>query len=308
MKRELLTVSLLSVLALGACQTTEAPAKQAAVSSNQTEQAASHDHSGHSHEGHKHGEDGHDHDHEGHDHAFEVTKETLVGKEGEDYLVAHGDHYHKVPADKLTEEERKDFDAYLAANPNLKADHEKALQVQAGYFDDADVADRTLADWQGDWQSVAPYLEDGTLDPVMELKAVKSEGEKSAEDYKAYYQKGYQTDLKGIKIEGDQITFIKKDGSTATGTYRAEGSKILDYEKGNRGVRPLFTKVSGDDDAYNYVQFSDHHVAPSEGVNHFHIFVGDDSHEALFEEMDNWPTFYPKAWTGDQILEDQLHH
>ncbi|MDK6856781.1 ZinT/AdcA family metal-binding protein, partial [Aerococcus sp. UMB7533] len=78
--------------------------------------------------------------------------------------------------------------------------------VQAGYFDDADVADRTLADWQGDWQSVEAYLADGTLDPVMELKAVKSEGEKSAEDYKKYYQEGYKTDLKAIQIDGDQIT------------------------------------------------------------------------------------------------------
>ncbi|KAA9300632.1 MULTISPECIES: ZinT/AdcA family metal-binding protein [Aerococcus] len=302
MKRELLTVTLLSALALGACQPAEAPAKEA--SSSQTEQAAE---AQHGHDGHNHDHD-HGHDHEGHDHEFEVTKENLVGKEGDDYLMAHGDHYHQVPADQLTEEERKDFDDYLAAHPNLKADHEKALQVQAGYFDDADVADRTLADWQGDWQSVEAYLADGTLDPVMELKAVKSEGEKSAEDYKKYYQEGYKTDLKAIQIDGDQITFIKKDGSTATGTYRAEGSKILDYEKGNRGVRPLFTKVSGDDEAYNYVQFSDHHVAPSEGVNHFHIFVGNDSHQALFEQMANWPTFYPKAWTGEQIREDQLHH
>ena len=29
------------------------------------------------------------------------------------------------------------------------------------HFEDSDVQDRTLSDWDGDWQSVYPYLQDG---------------------------------------------------------------------------------------------------------------------------------------------------
>ena len=43
--------------------------------------------------------------------------------------------------------------------------------VYKGYFEDSAVAERPLADWEGDWQSVYPYLADGTLDPVMAHKA-----------------------------------------------------------------------------------------------------------------------------------------
>lgn len=35
----------------------------------------------------------------------------------------------------------------------------------------AKLKDRTLGDYKGNWQSVYPYLKDGTLDEVMEHKA-----------------------------------------------------------------------------------------------------------------------------------------
>jgi len=44
-------------------------------------------------------------------------------------------------------------------------------RIAKGYFEDAQVADRPLSDWEGDWQSVYPLLLDGTLDPVMAHKA-----------------------------------------------------------------------------------------------------------------------------------------
>lgn len=55
-------------------------------------------------------------------------------------------------------------------------------QVYRGYFEDHQIADRDLSDWEGDWQSVYAYLQDGTLDPVMAHKA--EQGDMSAEEYK----------------------------------------------------------------------------------------------------------------------------
>lgn len=53
------------------------------------------------------------------------------------------------------------------------------------------------------------------------------------------------------------------------------------------------------------VQFSDHGIAPGK-AEHFHIYAGNESFDALSEEMDNWPTYYPADMTADEIKEDML--
>lgn len=89
---------------------------------------------------------------------------------------AHGHHSHGKP---LTEAEKK---------------------AEAGVFDDKDVKDRDLADWEGVWQSVYPYLLNGDLDPVFKKKAAQDKRKTFAE-VKAYYRKGYATDVDTIGIE-----------------------------------------------------------------------------------------------------------
>ncbi|MBD3948476.1 pneumococcal-type histidine triad protein [Tuanshanicoccus lijuaniae] len=248
-----------------------------------------------------HGDD-HDHDHDGD--GFEFEADHVVKKDGDKYIVAHGDHYHNVPASELTEEQIKEADEYLEKHPEVTKEYEMKKDVYAGYFEDDQVKDRELSDWEGEWQSVLPYLEDGTLDMVMEKKA--KEGKMTAEEYKEYYMKGYKTDVDHITIKDGKMTFKTGDKSV-TGEYKYEGKEILKYEKGNRGVRFLFTKVGGDEEAPKSVQFSDHNIAPTK-VMHYHIYFGDKSHEELLKEMENWPTYYPAEWSGAQIMTDQLNH
>lgn len=52
-----------------------------------------------------------------------------------------------------------------------------------GEFEDSEVKDRALSDWAGDWQSVYPYLLDGTLDEVFHHKA-EEEQDKTEQEYK----------------------------------------------------------------------------------------------------------------------------
>ena len=78
--------------------------------------------------------------------------------------------------------------------------------IYRGYFEDDQIADRPLSDWEGDWQSVYPLLLDGTLDPVMAHKA--ESGDKTAEEYRAYYEIGYGTDVDRIVIAVQQLTQI----------------------------------------------------------------------------------------------------
>lgn len=174
-----------------------------------------------------------------------------------------------------------------------------------GIFEDSQVADRALSDWEGDWQSVYPYLLDGTLDSVFTEKA-EDTGEKTAEEYKEYYTAGYESIFTSLKISEDSITFY--EGETArTGTYVYSSYQILTYESGKKGVRYLFERTNDTADTPKYVQFSDHLIEQTAST-HFHIYLGDENHSALFEEMDNWPTFYPAGMDGEEIVEEMLHH
>ena len=174
------------------------------------------------------------------------------------------------------------------------------------HFADTDVQDRSLSDWDGDWQSVYPYLQDGILDEVMERKA--ENGSKTKEEYRAYYETGYRTDVSQITIdaESNTICFVK-DGVAAKAAYAYKGYQIYDYASGSRGVRYFFEATDGDADAPKYVQFSDHGINPGK-AEHFHIYFGNDGFDALSQEMDNWPTYYPMDMSGNDIKEDMLEH
>lgn len=187
--------------------------------------------------------------------------------------------------------------------PDNDEKHEKA--ISEGYFKDSQIKDRTLADYSGDWKSVYPLLKNGTLDEVMKHKA-KEDDSMSEKEYKAYYEKGYKTDVDNLKITDDSITFTK-NGKTIEGQYVYDGKEVLNYEKGNRGVRYVFKLKNEDNQELpKYVQFSDHNIAPKKAA-HFHIFMGNDR-EKLLKELDNWPTYYPKNQTGKEIKTDMLAH
>ncbi|SDL19387.1 zinc transport system substrate-binding protein [Modicisalibacter muralis] len=175
--------------------------------------------------------------------------------------------------------------------------------IHNGYFEDSQVKARPLSNWAGDWQSVYPYLKDGTLDPVMAHKA--EHGDKSAQEYREYYEAGYRTDVDRIVIEGATVTF--HDGNEQVeGQYTADGYEILTYAAGNRGVRYIFELTRGDDDAPQFIQFSDHGISPAR-ADHYHLYWGDDR-EALLQEVTNWPTYYPSALNGEQIAHEMVVH
>ena len=108
-----------------------------------------------------------------------------------------------------------------------------------------------------------------------------------------------------IEISGDQVTFHEGDTSVQ-GTYADDGYEVLTYKKGNRGVRFIFRKTEGDAGAPDYIQFSDHRIAPAK-ADHYHLYWGDDR-AALLDEVTNWPTYYPASLTVDQIVTEMTAH
>ena len=180
---------------------------------------------------------------------------------------------------------------------------EAEKQIYKGYFEDAQVKPRMLSDWEGDWQSVYPYLLNGSRDGIMAEKA--AHGDKTAAEYRAYYEIGYKTDVNRITIKGDNVAFYK-EGKPTQGTYVSDGQEILTYKKGNRGVRYIFKKTGGDADAPQFIQFSDHTIAPKK-AGHYHLYWGNDR-KALLDEVTNWPTYYPFQMDGPEIVEEMAAH
>ncbi len=200
-----------------------------------------------------------------------------------------------------TKTAEKNTEEHTEHHHHMTTDEKK---IYDGYFEDHMVKDRALTDWKGDWQSVYPYLKDGTLDKVFEHKADEDES-MTAEEYKAYYKTGYKTDVSRINIGEEQIDFYKGE-QHYSGRYEYDGKEILNYDKGNRGVRFTFKKTSGDQKAPMYIQFSDHNIA-TKRASHFHIYMGNDR-AALLKELEHWPTYYFSDMSGEEISHEMMEH
>lgn len=226
------------------------------------------------------------------------------------------------PLESLTQEQEKSGEDYISVmTQNLKnlqkttdavsrvtaIEPEKTPEktATAGYFKDDQVKDRKLSDWSGTWQSVYPLLQKGDLDQVMRYKSLLNK-DKTEEEYKAYYTASYKSDVDKITIKKDTITF-DVNGTLHKATYKYVGKEILNYTKGNRGVRYLFEAVGDTDGTFKYVQFSDHGIAPVQ-AEHFHIYYGNESQAALTAELENWPTYYPLDLTPSQIAQEMIAH
>ncbi|WP_285005855.1 zinc ABC transporter substrate-binding protein AdcA [Lactococcus formosensis] len=216
-------------------------------------------------------------------------------KEGENYISVMEENLESLK--KTTSVKGKE----------IKAEHstESEKNVENGYFSDTDVKDRSLTDYAGNWQSVYPLLQNGTLDQVFDYKS-KIKGDKSPSAYKKYYAKGYESDVSNILIDSHTMTFTKNNIKHKY-HYEYKGFKILNYEKGNRGVRYLFETDDNNAGEFKYVQFSDHAISPMKAA-HFHIFYGSDSQEKVLEELENWPTFYPSDLSPQEIAQEMIAH
>ncbi|HCH49945.1 MAG TPA: metal-binding protein ZinT [Proteus sp.] len=174
-----------------------------------------------------------------------------------------------------------------------------------GIFEDKDVLDRQLSDWEGVWQSVEPYLRSGELDVVLQAKA-EAKKDKTVEEYRAYYAQGYKSDVDMIGIENNIIEFHRGE-NVASCEYHYDGYRILNYTSGKKGVRYLFRCDDSKSQSPKFIQFSDHIIAP-EKAEHFHLYMGNTSQDELLTELTHWPTYYPYSMKGDDIVHEMLHH
>lgn len=136
-------------------------------------------------------------------------------------------------------------------------------------------------------------------------KKAAQDKSKTFAEVKAYYRKGYATDVDTIGIENGVMEFHRGDQSSAC-QYKYAGHKILTYVSGKRAC-VICSNADAGSPAPKFVQFSDHIIGPRKSA-HFHIFMGNTSQEALLKEMDNWPTYYPFQLQTKEVVDEMLHH
>ncbi|MDR1599726.1 MAG: zinc ABC transporter substrate-binding protein [Oscillospiraceae bacterium] len=171
------------------------------------------------------------------------------------------------------------------------------------YADEYLIKDRpSLVDWNGDWQSLYPYIGDGSLDKVWEAKNAANDA-KTPEEYKEAALYNYNTDVDRLVIKGESITFYTKD-KTVSARYEYMGTVRI-FE-GTWWVRYAFKAVGETNGAPRYILYSDHLIEPTV-VEHFHLYMGDD-YDALVNNSTIYPTYYPASLTTDEIADEMIGH
>ena len=183
-------------------------------------------------------------------------------------------------------------------------DHEHSKEVST--FEDDEVQDRTLSDWAGEWQSPYPFVLDGTLDEAWEAMA-ETKGKMTAEEYKEYYKTGYETNIKSVKIDGDNITYTYDDGKTVSSDYKYTGYFIQDWSGGTRAAMYRFEAEDKNSGAPVYIEFNDHMIEPAE-AEHFHLRMSNESYDAIVDPEKYWPTFFPADMSGEEICDHLAGH
>ena len=204
----------------------------------------------------------------------------------------------EVLGDKAKEEEMKEG--------MQESEHEHSHGKEVSTFEDSEVKDRSLSDWKGDWQSAYPLAKSGALDEAFKEKAEKT-GKMTAEEYKAYYLKGYESDIAKINIDGDTISFTDESGKTVKSAYKYLGTYIQNWSTGTKAAMYRFEAEDKNSGAPIYVEINDHMIEPAE-PEHFHIRFSNESFDAIKDPESYWPTFYPAAMTAEEVNDELAGH
>lgn len=221
------------------------------------------------------------------------------GNDGFDSLVEEGTHFPTYYPSSLNAE-----DIVEEMTGGEKHDHDHSKEVSD--FENDEVKDRSLSDWAGEWQSPYPFVLDGTLDEAWEAMA-ETKGKMTAEEYKEYYKTGYETDIKSVKIDGDNITYTYDNGKTVSSDYKYTGYFIQDWSGGTRAAMYRFESEDKNSGAPVYIEINDHMIEPAE-AEHFHLRMSDESYDAIVDPEKYWPTFFPAEMSGEDICDHLAGH
>ena len=157
--------------------------------------------------------------------------------------------------------------------------HSHASEIHAD-----DIKDRSLSEFNGEWQSLYPILVSGKLEEYVEHQA--EEKGKSEKEMQKEIEAKWNCGAKLVKIDGNKITLTYDNGKSVSGTYRYAGYAVKKNDEGKiTNVRYKFE--TKDKNAPKYVMFNDHGFEPAKEVAHFHFYFGDNNFEEFMNSKVN---------------------
>lgn len=206
------------------------------------------------HHGHDHDDHDGDHDEHGHEHDAHDGHHNDHDEHGHD----HDEHEH----------EHHDSHA-----------HSHASEIHAD-----DIKDRSLSEFNGEWQSLYPILVSGKLEEYVEHQA--EEKGKSEKEMQKEIEAKWNCGAKLVKIDGNKITLTYDNGKSVSGTYKYAGYAVKKNDEGKiTNVRYKFE--TKDKNAPKYVMFNDHGFEPAKEVAHFHFYFGNNNFEEFMNSKVN---------------------
>ena len=188
-----------------------------------------------------------------------------------------------------------------------EGEHEHDHDHEHEEIEEADIKDRELSDFAGNWQSLYPLLEAGDLDAYVEHHA--EEHEETADEVRKELEEKWGCDVTAVSIDGTKIKFMYADGTKKSGEYKYAGySPVLTDDGDIHAVRYQYEAVSGD--SPKYVMFNDHGYEPGT-AEHFHIYYGDgEDFEKTLQNFKFNPFFIHEGLNGEdavEVLEGHSH-
>ena len=160
--------------------------------------------------------------------------------------------------------------------------------------------DVSLADWEGEWNSMSSYIEDEELAEAFAASA-KAE-KKSVEELKKSYLEKYKIDFEAMVFTEDSIAFydkrLKDEGKeNAKLKYHYLESYKMKHGKYNIEWHVFEAEEGGE---YKYIMLMPVHG--EETLAHFHMRYGDDV-EKMLEAEDWYPTFIKPSTSYEQLAD-----
>ena len=250
-------------------------------------------------------------------HSYQPTAEDIVKIKECDMFVYVGGESDEWVEDVLEASENKDMVVINLLDvlgdsvkeeeivEGMEHEHEHEHSKEVSTFEDSEVQDRELSDWEGDWQSAYPLVLDGSLDKAWEHKA--EEGDMTAAEYKDYYTKGYKTDYTAISIHDNKISFTDNKGNVTESAYKYNGFYIQNWSTETKAAMYRFEAEDKEAGAPIYIEFNDHIIEPSD-AEHFHIRMSNESYDAIVDPEGNWPTFFDASLSPEGVCDEVIGH
>lgn len=149
---------------------------------------------------------------------------------------------------------------------------------------EADIENRSLSDFAGEWKSLYPYIDN--LEEYFEHIAEEDDDKTTTkETYIEKYRTSWFCEADKISVDGNKISFTYSNGKTHSADYKYSGYRIKTNEEGKiASVRYQFE--TDDNVAPKYVQFNDHEHE-SKKSEHFHIYFGNNGFDSLMDSKNN---------------------